>query len=42
MGIQSQLRGAAIKKCKKMATKKKPGYKQRVVDGSVTFVSELH
>ena len=35
MGIQSQLRGGAIKKCKKMATKQKLVCKQCAVDGGV-------
>ncbi len=45
MGNQSQLRNGAIKKCKKMATKrlyKKQAYKQNAIGGGVAFVEKLH
>ena len=44
MGIQSQLRGGAIKNCKKIATKvnKKRIYKQNAIGGGVAFVAALH
>ena len=42
MGIQSQLRGGAIKNCKKMATKRKPVYRQYAIGSGVAFVAALH
>ncbi len=44
MGNQSQLRNGAIKKCKKMATKRKTKqvYKQKAIGGGVAFIEKLH
>jgi hypothetical protein len=42
MGIQSQLRGGAIQKCKEKATKRKSVYKQHAIGGGMGFVSDLH
>jgi hypothetical protein len=44
MGIRSQLRQGAIKKCKKMGTKIKANrvYKQNAIGGGVAFAEALH
>jgi hypothetical protein len=44
MGVQSQLREGAIKKCKKIGTKVKARrvYKQNAIGGGVAFVEALH
>jgi hypothetical protein len=45
MGNQSQLRNGAIKKCKKMATKRKTKrrvYTHNAIGGGVAFVAKLH
>ena len=44
MGIQSQLREGAVKKCKKIGTKVKSKrvYRQNAIGGGVAFVETLH